>query len=83
MKLNMKEKKILYAYGSVSYTHLNPACLQSVLTAAIPFQPSKIKVEHLLPERKSVMDNKIEVFKNEQFGEAVSYTHLDVYKRQG
>ena len=24
---------------------------------------------HLLPERKSVMDNKIEVFKNEQFGE--------------
>ena len=24
---------------------------------------------HLLPERKSVMNNKIEVFKNEQFGE--------------
>lgn len=24
---------------------------------------------HLLPERKSIMDNKIEVFKNEQFGE--------------
>lgn len=38
-------------------------------TAAIPFQPSKIKVAHLLPERKPVMDNKIEVFKNEQFGE--------------
>ena len=49
--------------------NINPACLQSVLTAAIPFQPSKIKVAHLLPERKSVMDNKIEVFKNEQFGE--------------
>ena len=49
--------------------NINPACLQSVLTAAIPFQPSKIKVAHLLPERKSTMDNKIEVFKNEQFGE--------------
>ena len=49
--------------------NINPACLQSVLTAAIPFQPSKIKVAHLLPERKSSMDNKIEVFKNEQFGE--------------
>ena len=49
--------------------NINPACLQSVLTAAIPFQPSKIKVAHLLPERKSIMDNKIEVFKNEQFGE--------------
>ena len=34
-----------------------------------PFQPSKIKVAHLMPERKPVMDNKIEVFKNEQFGE--------------
>ena len=44
-------------------------CLQSVPTAAIPFLPSKIKVAHLLPERKSIMDNKIEVFKNEQFGE--------------
>ena len=39
------------------------------LTAAIPFLPSKTKVAHLLPERKSIMDNKIEVFKNEQFGE--------------
>lgn len=38
-------------------------------TAAIPFLHSKIKVAHLLPERKSIMDNKIEVFKNEQFGE--------------
>ncbi len=47
----------------------HPRVWQSVLTAAIPFQPSKIKVAHLLPERKSVMDNKIEVFKNEQFGE--------------
>ena len=43
--------------------------MQSVPTAAIPFLPSKIKVAHLLPERKSIMDNKIEVFKNEQFGE--------------
>lgn len=49
--------------------NISPACLQSVPTAAIPFQPSKIKVAHLLPERKSVMNNKIEVFKNEQFGE--------------
>ncbi len=49
--------------------NISPACLQSVPTAAIPFQPSKIKVAHLLPERKPVMDNKIEVFKNEQFGE--------------
>ena len=49
--------------------NINPACLQSVLTAAIPFQPSKIKVAHLMPERKPVMDNKIEIFKNEQFGE--------------
>ena len=49
--------------------NISPACLQSVPTAAIPFQPSKIKVAHLLPERKSIMDNKIEVFKNEQFGE--------------
>ena len=47
----------------------SPACLQSVPTAAIPFLPSKTKVAHLLPERKSIMDNKIEVFKNEQFGE--------------
>jgi len=49
--------------------HRSPACLQSVPTAAIPFLPSKIKVAYLLPERKSIMDNKIEVFKNEQFGE--------------
>ena len=49
--------------------NISPACLQSVPTAAIPFQPSKIKVAHLMPERKPVMDNKIEVFKNEQFGE--------------
>ena len=49
--------------------NISPACLQSVPTAASPFPPSKIKVAHLLPERKSVMDNKIEVFKNEQFGE--------------
>ena len=43
--------------------------MQSVPTAAIPFLHSKIKVAHLLPERKSIMDNKIEVFKNERFGE--------------
>ena len=49
--------------------NISPACLRSVPTAAIPFQPSKIKVAHLMPERKPVMDNKIEVFKNEQFGE--------------
>jgi len=49
--------------------NISPACLQSVPTAASPFLPSKIKVAHLLPERKSIMDNKIEVFKNEQFGE--------------
>ena len=49
--------------------NISPACLQSVPTAAIPFQPSKIKVAHLMPERKPVMDNKIEIFKNEQFGE--------------
>ena len=34
-----------------------------------PVSTLKIKVAHLLPERKSIMDNKIEVFKNEQFGE--------------
>ena len=49
--------------------NISPACLQRVPTAAIPFLPSKIKVAHLLPERKPVMDNKTEVFKNEQFGE--------------
>lgn len=49
--------------------NISPACLQSVPTAASPFLPLKIKVAHLLPERKSIMDNKIEVFKNEQFGE--------------
>ena len=49
--------------------NISPACLRSVPTAAIPFQPSKIKVAHLMPERKPVMDNKIEIFKNEQFGE--------------
>ena len=49
--------------------NISPACLRSVPTAAIPFQPSKIKVVHLMPERKPVMDNKIEIFKNEQFGE--------------
>ena len=49
--------------------NISPACLQSVPTAASPFQPSKIKVAHLMPERKPVMDNKIEIFKNEQFGE--------------
>ena len=49
--------------------NISPACLRSVPTAAIPFQPSKIKVAHLMPERKPVMDNKIEIFKNEHFGE--------------
>ena len=49
--------------------NISPACLQSVPTAAIPFLHSKIKVAHLMPERKPVMDNKIEIFKNEQFGE--------------
>lgn len=49
--------------------NISPACLRSVPTAAIPFLHSKIKVAHLMPERKPVMDNKIEVFKNEQFGE--------------
>ena len=49
--------------------NISPACLRSVPTAAIPFQHSKIKVAHLMPERKPVMDNKIEIFKNEQFGE--------------
>ena len=49
--------------------NISPACLQSVPTAASPFLLSKIKMAHLLPERKSIMDNKIEVFKNEQFGE--------------
>jgi prophage antirepressor-like protein len=49
--------------------NISPASFQSVPTAAIPFLPSKIKVAHLLPERKPIMDNKIEVFKNEQFGE--------------
>lgn len=34
-----------------------------------PVSTLKTKVAHLLPERKSIMDNKIEVFKNEQFGE--------------
>ena len=43
--------------------------MQSAPTAASPFLLSKIKMAHLLPERKSVMNNKIEVFKNEQFGE--------------
>ena len=49
--------------------NISPACLQSVPTAAIPFLHSKINVAHLMLERKPVMDNKIEVFKNEQFGE--------------
>ncbi len=49
--------------------NISPACLQSVPTAASPFPPSKNKVAHLLPERKPVMDNKIEIFKTEQFGE--------------
>ena len=48
--------------------NISPACLQSVPTAVSPFLLSKIKMAHLLPERKSVMNNKIEVFKNEQFG---------------
>lgn len=39
-----------------------PYCCNSVSTL-------KIKVAHLMPERKPVMDNKIEIFKNEQFGE--------------
>ena len=47
----------------------NAKKLKSFNTAAIPFLHSKIKVAHLMPERKPVMDNKIEVFKNEQFGE--------------
>ena len=49
--------------------NISPACLQSVPTAANPFLLSKIKMAHLLPERKSVMNNKIEVFKSEQYGE--------------
>ena len=51
------------------FEHFDSGADQSVPTAAIPFLPSKTKVAHLLPERKSIMDNKIEVFKNEQFGE--------------
>ena len=42
---------------------------ESSLLLQSRFYISKIKVAHLLPERKSIMDNKIEVFKNEQFGE--------------
>ena len=59
---------VLAAFIALS-GNISPACLQSVPTAAIPFLHSKIKVAHLMPERKTVMDNKIEVFKNEQFGE--------------
>ena len=59
---------VLAAFIALS-GNISPAYLQSVPTAAIPFLHSKIKVAHLLPERKPVMDNKIEVFKNEQFGE--------------
>ena len=59
---------VLAAFIALS-GNISPACLQSVPTVAIPFLHSKIKVAHLLPERKSIMDNKIEVFKNEQFGE--------------
>ena len=32
---------------------------------------------HLLPERKSVMNNKIEVFKNEQFGEVLERSSIE------
>ena len=59
---------VLAAFIALS-GNISPAYLQSVPTAAIPFLHSKIKVAHLLPERKPVMDNKIEVFKNEKFGE--------------
>jgi len=35
-------------------------------------------VAHLMPERKPVMDNKIEVFKSEQFGEVRTIDMLPI-----
>ena len=62
--------------GAVGFTvpsgGINPVSLRNVRTAYIPCPPSKLKRAASLPERKSIMDNKIEVFKNEQFGEVRS-----------
>ena len=59
--------------GAVGFTvpsgGINPVSLRNVRIAHIPCPPSKLKRAASLPERKTIMNNKIEIFKNEQFGE--------------
>ena len=48
--------------------NINPVSLRNARTAYIPCLPSKLKGAASLSERKSIMDNKIEIFNNREFG---------------
>ena len=53
--------------------NINPVSLRNVRTAHIPCPPSKLKRAAPLPERKTIMDNKIEIFNNSEFGNVRTY----------
>ena len=56
--------------------NISPAFLRNALITSSPYQHETKTHTALLPERKNQMENKIEVFQNEQFG-AVRITLID------
>lgn len=56
--------------------NISPAFLRNALITLFPYQHETKIHTALLPERKNQMENKIEVFQNEQFG-AVRITLID------
>ena len=56
--------------------NISPAFLRNALITSFPYQHETKTHTALLPERKNQMENKIEVFQNEQFG-AVRITLID------
>ena len=56
--------------------NISPAFLRNALITLFPYQHETKTHTALLPERKNQMENKIEVFQNEQFG-AVRITLID------
>ena len=58
-----------HADSIVLIGNINPASLRNALITPYPYQHENILTAPSLSERKLIMDNKIEVFKNEQFGE--------------
>ena len=63
--------------GAVGFTvpsgGINPVSLRNVRIAHIPCPPSKLKRAASLPERKTIMNNKIEIFNNSEFGNVRTY----------